>query len=84
MRAIRRHHIERLKNNRRTHWNRVLSKEELGMVVETPTPCSCFMCGNPRKYFKQKTNQEKRNEDKFKNELKELTNDIYPPINWRN
>lgn len=54
------------------------------MVVETPTPCSCFMCGNPRKYFKQKTNQEKRNEDKFKNELKELTNDIYPPINWRN
>ena len=25
----------------------------------TSTPCSCFMCGNPRKFFKEPTLQEK-------------------------
>jgi hypothetical protein len=28
-------------------------------VRETPTPCSCEMCGNPRKWFKETTLQEK-------------------------
>jgi len=26
-----------------------MSPTTLGMVVNTPTPCSCYMCGNPRR-----------------------------------
>ena len=29
----------------------------------TTKPCSCAMCGNPRKFFNEKTLQEKRIED---------------------
>jgi hypothetical protein len=29
-------------------------------MTETRKPCSCHMCGNPRKHFKEKTMQEKR------------------------
>jgi len=32
----------------------------LGMLAETPTLCSCWMCGNPRRYFGQLTLQEVR------------------------
>lgn len=60
MRAERRHHRERLKKARRHHWGRDLSKEPHGMAVDTPTPCSCPMCGNPRKFFQEKTMQERR------------------------
>lgn len=28
--------------------------------------CSCHMCGNPRKYFREKTIQEQRADEKFK------------------
>jgi len=31
-----------------------------GILANTPKPCSCHMCGNPRKFFKEKTVQEKR------------------------
>lgn len=59
-RSLRRHHYIRIKNKRRTYWwNNVESPRE-GFVVDTPTPCSCYMCGNPRKYFKEKTLQEKK------------------------
>ncbi len=27
-------------------------------AIDTPTPCSCFMCGNPRKWWKSKTLRE--------------------------
>jgi hypothetical protein len=29
-------------------------------MAETRHPCSCHMCGNPRKHWKEKTIQEKR------------------------
>jgi hypothetical protein len=60
------HHKERLKANRRFHWGQDLlfdKNDKAPMVVDTPTPCSCWMCGNPRKYFKQKTLQEKTFDD---------------------
>lgn len=46
------HHRERLKLNRRNHWGRDLSAqpEILSRAVNTPKPCSCFMCGNARKH----------------------------------
>jgi len=73
-RAERRHHIERLKKKRRYYWygynlnGKPMDKDKrrLGMVVDTPTPCSCHMCGNPRKYWKEKTLQEKKAEQEYK------------------
>lgn len=63
-RAIRRHHRERLKKTRRNYWSMDFDREfnpefldqeietkKLGKVVNTPHPCSCYACGNPRKHF---------------------------------
>ena len=46
MRAERRHHRERLKASRRFFWGRDLRQEPgmLAAAVDTPTPCSCWMC----------------------------------------
>lgn len=59
-RALRRHHVARLKAARRFHWGRDLRHDAkvLGQVVDTPCPCSCRMCGNPRRYFEPMTRQE--------------------------
>lgn len=46
MRAVRRAHVKRLKKQRRFWWGRELTGKELGRVVETSKPCSCWMCGN--------------------------------------
>ncbi len=67
-RAMRRHHRHRLLRNRRFHWGRDLTESDesprhRGKVIDTPTPCSCWMCGNPRKYFGEKTLQELRHDE---------------------
>lgn len=63
-RAERRHHVARLKQSRRFYWGsaRDLSKcpEQLARVVDTPTPCSCWACGNARKWRGEETIQERR------------------------
>ncbi len=62
-RAIRRHHIERLKAKRikEDYWcDKMDNPRLLGICVNTPHPCSCYVCGNPRKHFNEKTIQEKR------------------------
>ena len=38
------------------------SPRMVGKKAHTPAMCSCHMCGNPRKYWKEKTIQERRNE----------------------
>ncbi len=52
-RALRRHHLLRLKKARRWYYGRDLwlSPEEIGKVVRSARLCSCWMCGNRRKYF---------------------------------
>lgn len=57
---LRRHHVARLKAARRSHYGRDIRHDakSLGKVVDTPCPCSCWMCGNPRRYFKEITRQE--------------------------
>ena len=52
-RAYRRHHMKRLKKKRIAWWGDVRN-------YHTPTMCSCFMCGNPRKHFNQLTIQERK------------------------
>lgn len=61
-RTERRHHRQRLKNKRRFHWGRDLLNDKISAnkAIDTPCPCSCYACGNPRKYFKQKTMQERK------------------------
>lgn len=40
-------------------------------LEKNTTPCSCPMCGNPRRHFGEKTIQERKNIIKFKEEIDE-------------
>ncbi len=91
-RAIRRHHKARLKKNRKNYWGfgkygwrgSVTSSlyEEMdetcsGIVINTPTPCSCWMCRNPRHsdWLSKKsklTMAERRMLDNYKNDIREV------------
>jgi hypothetical protein len=41
-------------------WSKKLNPKQLGLALHTPALCSCYMCGNPRKYDGERTVQEKR------------------------
>lgn len=64
-RELNRHHEQRMKKKRKRD---TVYHDDLpiGKHVKTPKLCSCFMCGNPRKYLgnakDSKTIQELRNE----------------------
>jgi hypothetical protein len=60
VRAVRRHHRARLLVRRRHHFGCILTIKEAAQAVTTPTPCSCWMCGNPRRHLGQLTLQEIR------------------------
>ena len=45
------------------------------MVTTHAKPCSCSMCGNPRRYFNDKTIQEKKFEIEVKEQLEEVENE---------
>lgn len=59
-RAVRRHHVARLKVKRKSYWGYGrtygaeapvgMSPQQLGCVVQNPANCSCAMCGNPRHF----------------------------------
>lgn len=54
-RAIRRHHAWRLKKNRLTYYSnwgkRDTSGRAVGMLLHTAALCSCFACGNARRFY---------------------------------
>jgi hypothetical protein len=59
MRALRRHHrnriiLKRYKNVEEGFWY----VKSPGYLAKNNTVCSCWMCGNPRKYLGQLTRQE--------------------------
>jgi hypothetical protein len=59
-RSIRRHHRVRIIRKRyekvqRGYWH----VKSPGYLAKNNTVCSCWMCGNPRKYFGELTRQEK-------------------------
>ena len=60
--AQRRADRARLKKKRRSWWAGQPPKTEvqLGRLIDTPTPCSCCLCGNPRRYFHERTIGEQR------------------------
>jgi hypothetical protein len=60
-RAERRHQLARIKAKRKGYWYGYpaeMTPKRLGMVSQTPALCSCHMCGNPRKFFGDRTLQE--------------------------
>ena len=94
-RAQRRHDRERLKKNRRNHWGygkqgwrsycehgtKEMPADVAGMVVNTPTPCSCPMCGNPRRNYwantyERRTIQERKAIDSYIDGIDEFE-DLY-------
>ena len=80
-RALRRFHRNRLLKKRKNYWG--LADNELADFVttqklaNTPKPCSCFMCGNPRKYFNEKKKQERIWEEQSRQHTHQLE-----PINF--
>lgn len=62
-RSLRRHHQWQIKqkryydclliNYRENGW---FDKRAWGIHANTPTVCSCWMCGNPRKYYRNSKN----------------------------
>ena len=90
-RAQRRSDSLRLKNKRASYWGfgkygwkertnhspTYMSAKQIGSVVDTPTPCSCWMCGNPRKKLfssnsERLTVQERKANEKFTDQIKNL------------
>ncbi len=81
-RAVRRHHVQRLKLKRKNYWgygpnghrqgHPVMPPNRLGQVVKHPAVCSCWMCGNDRKYFGHVSVGERRSIDVLAEELKDL------------
>ncbi|MDQ3749380.1 MAG: hypothetical protein M3367_10275 [Acidobacteriota bacterium] len=70
-REIRRHNAEKFKRrcqkrlrNGFTADSKGLANDPkfVGKLARTRQSCSCFMCGNPRKYFNEKTVGERRQE----------------------
>ena len=60
-RARRRFHTSRLRKKRRYYWGMKDSPQENWQrVVNTPKLCSCPLCGNARKHWKEDRIQEKR------------------------
>ena len=62
MRAVRRHHEQRVKCRVRRYYRGYAAQDprHLGKIAHAPQLCSCFMCGNPRRYFGEPTLQERR------------------------
>ncbi len=60
IRALRRHHRKRIirKRYEKVKAGRWYVKSP-GYLAKNNTVCSCWMCGNPRKYFGEPTRQEK-------------------------
>ncbi len=59
-RATNRHHAERIKNKVKNYRNVFKGSEtSIGKISNSKAICSCYMCGNPRKFDGELTVQEK-------------------------
>ncbi len=61
-RAWRRHHAWRMKRRVEVYYGGYArgKPRPRGRLARTRQPCSCFMCGNPRRYWREVTLQERR------------------------
>lgn len=75
LRAVRRHHYARLKNSRKHYFNFswwANQAKRLGIIAYYPTKCSCPMCGNPRKWFGDRTISECRDDYRYVDGMNDL------------
>ncbi len=75
-RALRRHHRIRIKKKRLyqlksnfSDWKEIVYLKRLNFSIDTPKACSCYLCGNPRKYWNEKTRKEVISEKCFNRDL---------------
>ena len=61
-RSIRRHHERRIKSRVRSYYRGYAAHDprHIGKIAHARQLCSCFMCGNPRRHWRQPTLQELR------------------------
>lgn len=58
-RSERRYRTQCIKEQRKSYWGWWKKTDaQLGVLSKTAKPCSCWMCGNPRKHWKQRTLKE--------------------------
>jgi hypothetical protein len=79
-RALRRHHLARIKQKRIAyhgdyvrHLPHAEQLRHVGRFAHTMPSCSCWMCGNLRRYFGEVTLQEKRFAEQGRLEWEEET-----------
>lgn len=62
LRSVRRHHEERIKRRVKEYYGGAFRGDarHVGRLAHTRTPCSCWMCGNPRRYEGEPTLRERR------------------------
>ncbi|WP_146208325.1 hypothetical protein [Gilliamella apis] len=58
--SYRRQQIKRCLDSRKNNFIGSNSRKALKKHITTPKACSCWMCGNPRKYLNEITLQEQR------------------------
>jgi len=60
--SLRRHHERRIKERMRSYYGGYArnNARALGKLAQSRSPCSCWMCGNPRRYSGESTLQERR------------------------
>lgn len=60
-RALRRHHRDRVRRYIERMLMRVgfAPREHVCRYINTRVPCSCWMCGNPRRHLHERTRQER-------------------------
>lgn len=68
--------MTKIRKRLRYSWPSSGSMRGVGLLSKTITPCSCFMCGNRRK-FEGPLLSEKRNMDKFREQLSEIMEDSF-------
>lgn len=56
------------KQRRRWADNREPDPKAVGYIAHSPASCSCEVCGNPRKWWNQKSMQERRMDEFYRNE----------------
>lgn len=61
-RAWRRHHESRIKHRVRQYYGGYAKDKprHVGRIAHARQPCSCWMCGNPRRYLRERSLQERR------------------------
>ena len=58
-------------------WSDRLTPSRIGMLAHSPALCSCYACGNPRKYFGERHISELRVIEAMKCEIDTINKNCY-------